>query len=168
MYFASRNICSSSAGYGGLGAASIMPVVSFSCAGMSPALSATGWKPLALYHCTIRSSPWLVKSFAALMSASVVIGFFEKSCTQPALPQASSLKPLASRRFSSIGVSFSRTYWPSASDWKKNGMPKTLNASSIVPEARQHQQVGLQLIDAGPHHPDRGVLAALRAAGVDA
>ena len=61
---------------------------------MSPALSATGWKPFALYHCTIRSSPWLVKSFAALMSASVVIGFFENSCTQPALPQAEQLEAL--------------------------------------------------------------------------
>ena len=46
-----------SARYGGVGAVSIMPVGSFSCAGMSVADSATGLKPFALYHCTILSSP---------------------------------------------------------------------------------------------------------------
>ena len=43
-----------------LGAASIMPVPSFSCAGMSVGSSATGWKPFDAYHCTISSSPLLV------------------------------------------------------------------------------------------------------------
>ena len=79
MYFASRKIWSMSAGYGGLGAVSIMPVESLSCAGMSLADSATGLNPFALYHCTMRSSPWLVKSFACFTSASVRSGFFENS-----------------------------------------------------------------------------------------
>ena len=60
MYFASRKICSMSARYGVLGAVSIMPVPSFNCAGMSPAASATGWKPFDAYHCIILSSPLLV------------------------------------------------------------------------------------------------------------
>ena len=134
---------------------------------MSPADSATGWKPLLLYHCTIRSSPWLVKSFACLTSASVLSGFFENSWTQPALPQHSSLKPLASSRFSSIGVSFSARTAASSSFWKKNGMPNTLNASSICDSPAAISRLRLQLIDARPHHANRGRLVALRAAGVD-
>ena len=43
---------------------------------MSPEVSGTGRKPFCLYHWTIRSSPWVVKIFAALMSASVFSGFF--------------------------------------------------------------------------------------------
>ena len=34
-------------------------------------------------------------------------------------------------------------------------------------EARQHEQIGLQLIDARPHHPNRCFLTALRASRID-
>ena len=53
-----------------------------------------------------------MKSLAFLTSSSVLSGFFENSWTQPPLPQASSLKPLASSRFSSVGVSFSQDVLP--------------------------------------------------------
>ncbi len=131
MYFASRKTCSSSAGYGGIGAASIIPVLSFNCAGMSPEFNATGRKPFCLYHCTIRSSPCDVNSLEAFTSVRLVIGFFENSCTHPALPQASTLKPLASSRFSSSGLSLSSTWFASSSDANRKGTPNTLKASSM-------------------------------------
>jgi hypothetical protein len=56
-----------------------MPVVSLSWAGISPVFKATGLNPFDLYHCTIRSSPWLVNIFAVLTSFSDMIGFFENS-----------------------------------------------------------------------------------------
>ena len=59
------------------------------------------------------------------------MGFFEKSCTQPALAQLIRWNFFASRRCAIIGATFSWTYASSASDSKKKGMANTLNASSI-------------------------------------
>ena len=60
MNLACLNTLSTAAGYGGIGTASTMPVAS--PPGMSFADRATGWKPFALYHCTMASLPWLVNS----------------------------------------------------------------------------------------------------------
>ena len=99
-----RKICSASAPYGGLGAASIMPRGSLSCA--EDVVLATSAAGGSRSRCTTAPScrrPGSCRAWPASASSSVWIGFFEKSCTQPALPQLSRWKPLASRRCSITG-----------------------------------------------------------------
>src|SRR5712692_1622436 len=93
---------------------------------------ARGWKPFALYHCVMRSSPAVVHSLRPLRSATVRTGRFENTCSQPPCPQLSSTNPFASTRCLRTGVSFSTTAFSSSYDSKKNGMLKTLNAPSIL------------------------------------
>ena len=128
------------------------------------ASSATGWKPFDLYHCTDLSSPWLVKSLALFTSASVRSGFFEKSCTQPPLPQLRQMEALGLELLLEHGVSFCSTAISSSSLWKKNGMPNTLNASSSCarPTAIRRWPAA---VDARAHHPDRRRFVALGAPG---
>src|SRR5262249_1730246 len=101
----------------------------FSCVGTSAGSSGTGWKPLLTYHWYHLSLPFVEYSFAPLTSASECSGFFENTCSQPALPQQSRWKPLASRRCWMTGVSLRSTAVSSSGDSRKNGMPKTLNGS---------------------------------------
>ena len=90
----------------------------------------TGWKPFSLYHCTMPSSPADVYSFACWRSGMLRIGCAEKMCAQPPCPQPSSTRPRSASLSRYSGVSASSTCTASASEAKKNGMPKTLNESS--------------------------------------
>ena len=92
---------------GVVGNASIMPVVS--PVSTSVMAMARGWKPLALYHCVIESSPADVYSFARFRSATACTGCFEKTCSQPPWPQCTRTKPFAATRCFSSGVSVSTT-----------------------------------------------------------
>ena len=134
---------------------------------MSFGFSATGRKPFCVYHCTVRRRPSLVKSFSFLTSASDFIGGLREHLHPAGLPQWIRRTPLASSRFDSTGVSFSRMNRISASDSKKNGIPNTLKASSMRPRPVDVSSAASELIDLGPHQADDRALVALRAAFVN-
>ena len=119
---------------------------------------------MATYHCTHLSAPFVVKSFASLTSASVRSGFFEKTCTQPPVPQLSRWKPLACRRCSSSGVELllDRDFFLVALEEERHR--EHVERLVQFGEADGGEERRLQRVDARPHLLDRGRLVALRAA----
>src|SRR5215471_6228520 len=145
-----------------------MPVVSPVM--MSVIAIARGSKPFDLNHCTMRSLPADVHSFAFFSSLTVLTGFFVKICVQPPLPQLTSTKPFASSRLASVGVSAAVTAFSSSYESKKNGTSKTLNAPSIVPRptpvkaaaCSASRRIFRRTVDSSPCEPPANTVSVTR------
>ena len=83
-----EDLLQSSARYGTYGAVSISAGGQLELLGDArPAPARPGGSRCVTYHLTHLTDPLVVNSFAPLTSASVRSGFFEKSWTQPPVPQ---------------------------------------------------------------------------------
>ncbi len=168
MYFASRNICSVSAGYGVLGAVSIRPVPSFSCAGMSAGSErdrVEAVRRVPLVHLVVA----LARVELGVLDVGQRLQRLLREQLRPSRPCPSTAGgspwPRASARASATASAGPRAASSSLS--KKNGMANTLKASSTCESPPAVRSAACSVSIAGPHHADRRRLVALRAAGVD-